>query len=215
MDYRQLIVESGLRMADSGLTVETWGNISVRDKETGYVYMTPSAMRYDTIKCDDVVVMMTDGTIVDGARKPSIEKGLHLAVYKARPEVCAIIHTPPVNSMVYACQGREIPIFTDEAAQVLGDTVRTTPYQLPGTKEIADAAAAALGRRSNACLLRSHGAVCVGRTMAEAFRTAAVLEMTAGILYRIESTGGKPVPIAEEAIEAMQEFMRSGYGQDK
>ena len=117
--------------------------------------------------------------------------------------------------MVFACQGREIPLFTDEAAQVLGDTVRTASYQLPGTKELADAAVAALGSRSNACLLRSHGAVCVGRTMAEAFRTAAVLETTAEVLFRIEASGGKPVPLVPQAIEAMQEFMRSGYGQDK
>ena len=64
MDYRKLIVESGLRMANSGLTVETWGNISARDPETGLVYLTPSAMQYDTITVDDVVVAELDGKIV-------------------------------------------------------------------------------------------------------------------------------------------------------
>lgn len=49
MNYKKLIVDSGKRMAGSGLTVETWGNISVRDPETGLVYLTPSAMLYDTI----------------------------------------------------------------------------------------------------------------------------------------------------------------------
>ena len=60
MNYKQLIVESGKRMAGSGLTVETWGNISFRDKETGLVYLTPSAMLYDTIVEDDVVVEEDD-----------------------------------------------------------------------------------------------------------------------------------------------------------
>ena len=108
MDYRKLIVESGLRMANSGLTVETWGNISARDPETGLVYLTPSAMQYDTITVDDVVVAELDGKIVQGTRKPTIETGMHLAVYRARKDVNAVIHTHPTYSMVYSCQGKEI-----------------------------------------------------------------------------------------------------------
>ena len=68
MDYRELLVQSGLRMAASGLTVETWGNISARDPETGLVYLTPSAMKYDTITVDDVVVCDLDGNIVQELR---------------------------------------------------------------------------------------------------------------------------------------------------
>ena len=125
MDYRKLIVESGLRMANSGLTVETWGNISARDPETGLVYLTPSAMQYDTITVDDVVVAELDGKIVQGTRKPTIETGMHLAVYRARKDVNAVIHTHPTYSMVYSCQGKDIPLFMDEAAQIMGDTCHT------------------------------------------------------------------------------------------
>ncbi|MDR2096923.1 MAG: class II aldolase/adducin family protein, partial [Spirochaetaceae bacterium] len=53
--YKKLIVDSGKRMANSGLTVETWGNISARDKDTGLVYLTPSAMSYDIINEDDII----------------------------------------------------------------------------------------------------------------------------------------------------------------
>ena len=74
MNYKKLIVDSGKRMAGSGLTVETWGNISVRDPETGLVYLTPSAMLYDTIVEDDVVVCTLDGKIVEGTRKPDVDK---------------------------------------------------------------------------------------------------------------------------------------------
>ena len=52
-EYRELIVQSGLRMADSGLTVESWGNISARDPETGLVYITPSSMKYESIREED------------------------------------------------------------------------------------------------------------------------------------------------------------------
>ena len=84
MDFKKCIVESGKKLENSGLTVETWGNISIRDPETGLVYLTPSAMKYSTIVEDDVVVCRLDGTIVEGHRKPTIETGLHLAIYRNR-----------------------------------------------------------------------------------------------------------------------------------
>ena len=65
MNNKQLIVESGKRMAGSGLTVETWGNISFRDPEKQLVYLTPSAMLYDTITEEDVVVCDLDGNVVE------------------------------------------------------------------------------------------------------------------------------------------------------
>ena len=215
MDYRELIVQSGLRMARSGLTAETWGNISARDPETGRIYLTPSAMKYDAITPDDVVMCGPDGGIVDGKRKPTVELGLHLAVYRARKDVNAVVHTHPVYSMVFACQGREIPLFLDEAAQTLGDVCRTAPYALPGSRELAENCVAALGERANACLLRSHGAVAVGGDMDAAFKVCTVLEYAARVLWMIESTGGTPCSISDGNIAAMQDFMKNHYGQGK
>ena len=215
MDYRELIVQSGQRMERSGLTVETWGNISARDAETGLVYLTPSAMQYSAIAAEDVVVCTLDGAVVQGKRKPTVETGLHLAIYRARPDVNAIVHTHPVWSMTYACQGRDIPLFMDEAAQTLGDTCRCAAYALPGSRELAENCAAALGGKANACLLRSHGAVAVGESMDAAFRVCTVLEMAARILYQIESSGGKPCMLSEENIAAMQDFIKNRYGQGK
>ena len=129
MDFKKCIVESGKKLENSGLTVETWGNISIRDPETGLVYLTPSAMKYSTIVEDDAVVCRLDGTI---------ETGLHLAIYRNREEVNAVIHTHPMYSMVYATQGKDIPLIIDEAAQAMGDTCKCTQYALPGSEELAD-----------------------------------------------------------------------------
>lgn len=87
------------------------------------------------------------------------------------------------------------------------------PYALPGTDELARACAEALGQKANACLLQSHGAVCVGKDMKSAFKTARVLEMTAEIYYRIRSIGGQYIPISPENIAAMQDFVAHKYGQ--
>ncbi len=118
INYKKLIVDSGKKMVGSGLTVETWGNISAMDRSTGLVYLTPSGMDYSTITESDVVVCDIDGNIKDGFRKPTIEKDLHLAVYRKRNEVNAIIHTHPIYSMVFATQGRDIPIITDATPSI-------------------------------------------------------------------------------------------------
>lgn len=214
MDYREIIVTAGKKLIHEGFTIETWGNISVRD-EAGLVYITPSGMDYETCTVDDVVVMKPDKTVVSGARRPSIETDLHLAVYAARPEVSAIVHTHPLSSMVFACTGMSIPLLSDEASQALGDDVRTARYGLPGSLELARNCVEALGQKSNACLLQSHGAVCVGKDMPAAFTVAKVLEMTAELYYRICVMGKSYIPISEENIAAMQEFVAHSYGQPK
>ena len=104
-------------------------------------------------------------------------------------------------------------MFLDEGAQALGGPVKTCAYALPGSRELAEYCAAALAGDKNACLLQSHGAVCVGGSMKEAFKVARVLEMSAEIYWRIRATGGTYVPIAAENVSAMQEFVKTKYGQ--
>ncbi|MEG1242197.1 MAG: class II aldolase/adducin family protein [Oscillospiraceae bacterium] len=214
MDMRKIIIDAGKKLIHEGFTVETWGNISVRDKE-GRVYISPSGMNYDNCTVDDVVVMDMNGKILHGERRPSIEAGLHLSVYRARPEIFAVVHTHPIYSTIFSCMGEKIPLLIDEAAQALGADIQTAPYALPGTRELAENCVAALGTETNACLLQSHGAVCVGHDMAAAFKVAKVLEMTAEIYYRIRSVGGAFLPISEENIAAMKSFAVTGYGQPK
>ncbi|MEG1819241.1 MAG: class II aldolase/adducin family protein [Oscillospiraceae bacterium] len=213
MNYKKLIVESGLRMLNSGYTVETWGNISYRDQETNLVYLTPSGMDYTTINEDDVVVCDLEGNIVEGKRKPTIETGLHLAIYKARPEVNAVVHTHPIYSTVFSCCEEDIPLVIDEAAQTLGGTVKTAEYALPGSPELAANCIVALGTESNACLLKAHGAVCVGENMDAAFKVSKVLEVTAEIYQMIRSMGKTPYILSDENISAMQYFVKNIYGQ--
>lgn len=213
MNYKKLIVDSGLRMLNSGYTVGTWGNISVREQEKNLVYLTPSGMDYSKIIEEDVVVCDLDGNIVEGTRKPTIETLLHLGVYKARPEVNAIVHTHPIYSTVFSCAGEDIPSVIDEAAQTLGGVVKTAPYALPGSQELADNCVRALGDKANACLLMSHGAVCLGETMEAAFKVSTVLEVTAKIYYMVRSMGKECIKISDENIAAMEYFVKNIYGQ--
>ncbi len=217
MNYRAALVEAGKAMLGKGLTVETWGNLSLMDPDTGRVYLTPSAMPYDTITEEDVVVTDRDGNVLEGHRKPTVEAGLHQAVYRARPDVYAILHTHPIWSLVFAVLHRDIPPIIDEAAQVLGGAVRCAPYALPGTEALAQNAVAALGKEGMACLLANHGAVCVGKGMAGAFKAAEVLEMTAQVYHLALTAAFTPgtVPVLRKKdVAALRDFMLHHYGQE-
>ncbi|MDD6347059.1 MAG: class II aldolase/adducin family protein [Lachnospiraceae bacterium] len=214
MDYKTLIVESGLRMAKSGLTVSTYGNISARDPNTQLVYLTPSGMPYNTITQEDIVVTDIYGNIMEGHRKPTVETPMHTAIFRAREDINAVIHTHALYSTVFAAKGESIPLIIDEAAQMLCDEIRCTPkHEIPGSDNLSEAAVKALGDKAMACLLNSHGAICVGNDMEGAFTSATVLEMTAQILYMIEASRGVPCGIPDDHILYMQDYMKNSYGQ--
>ena len=99
------------------------------------------------------------------------------------------------------------------AAQTLGDTVRCADYCLPGTVDLAESCTAVLAGKANACLLRNHGAVCVADTMDNCFKVAIVLEMVAELYYKIRAMSCNFVPLSEENIRIMQEFVKTEYGQ--
>jgi len=213
-EYQELVRKSGIRMIDSGLTVSTWGNISYCDRSTDLMYITPSGMNYHEIVNDDINVYDLQGNLIKGHRRPSIEIDLHRGMYNARSEISACVHTHPIYSTVFSSMGEDIPInLHDEAAQALGDTIRCADYCLPGTQELANAAVAAIGAKSNACLLRNHGAVCIGADMDGAFKISTVLEMVAEIYWRIRAMGSTYIPISDANVAAMQEFVKTKYGQ--
>jgi L-fuculose-phosphate aldolase len=211
MDCRQRLIEAGKQMLEKKLTVETWGNLSLRDPDTGLVYLTPSAMAYHTIEPEDVAVVDLEGNLISGRRKPTIEMGLHLQLYRTRPEINAVIHTHPVQSQVFAVLRRPIPPIIDEAAQVLGGTVPVAQYALPGTKELAENVGVAMKGRVRACLMANHGAVCVGESMEQAFKVCAVLEMTAEIYQRALMLG-QPHVLSDELVDEMWDFANNRYG---
>jgi len=209
--YKKMILDAGLRMLHSGLTVETWGNISAHDPQTGLVYITPTAMRYENLCEDDIVVVKPDGTLAESRRKPSIELDLHTGIYRARPEINAVVHTHPIYSQVFAVLREDIPPVIDEAAQIMGGTVRCAVYALPGSPELAKNCVEALGKDGLACLLANHGAVCIGADMESAFKVSTVLEMTAHI-YQLARAIGKPALLEENFIKIMHDFAINQYG---
>ena len=212
MEYKKAVVEAGKKMLDKGLTVETFGNISIYDRKNSLVYISPSGMPYYTLEESDIPVLSIDGGIVDGRTKPSIETGLHLALYRARPDVSAVVHTHSIYSCVFAAMDKEIPLFHDEAVHILRDTVRVAEYATAGSESLAQNCVNAIGDEARACLLKAHGAVCVAENIDECFKVTVVLEMMAQIYQLALSAGGQCRPLSKENITHIRHFSKTVYG---
>jgi L-fuculose-phosphate aldolase len=210
-ELKKVVVDAGLTMIQQGLTVGTWGNASIRDSETGLIYISPSGIDYEDIRVEDIVVLNDKLEIVDGSAIPSIEKGMHVAIYNTRKDVNAIIHDHPPYSSVLGVNGMELPAISEDFAQIVGDKIICCEYALPGTPELARNALKALGDR-NAVLLPNHGTLCVGENLRHVLRVCHVVEKTAHI-YILAKLIGTPRLISEENIKAMQYFARNIYGQ--
>jgi L-fuculose-phosphate aldolase len=211
VNYKKMLLQAGIEMQKRDLTVETWGNISLKDPDTGLIYLTPSGMAYDTLQESDVCVLNGHGDIVEGTRKPSVEKMLHVLIYQERSDVLAILHTHPIHSTVFGILHQEIPVVTDEMAQAIGGAVQCAAYALPGSIVLAQNTVQALGK-VQACLLANHVAVCVGHDIKECFKVAEVLETSAEI-YQKALAIGRPIEITKENTDWMRDFALNHYGQ--
>ncbi len=206
--FKKLLVDSAKRVENSKLAAETWGNLSVRDPKSGYIFLTPGGIKHCDITEDDIVVCDAFGRIIEGKRKPTVEMLMHITIYQNRPEINAVIHTHPVYSLVYAAQGKDIPLILDEAAQTLGERVKCAEYALPGSPALAKNCIEALGTKAKACLLKCHGAVCIGEDMYEAFTVVEVLETTARVLCLIECSGGKALTCSQDNFDKLSSMLR-------
>ena len=197
-------------MYHSGLVAGTWGNISARIDED-YMVITPSGMNYDSLCPEDMVVVDLNTLEYEGNLKPSIEAIVHSAIYKDRPEVNGIMHTHSTYALTVAAARKTIPPICDDQVQILGGEVRLAAYTMPGTKEMADEVVKALKERAGA-LIANHGAITVGRTLAEACTGSQVLEKTAMVYINCQSIGGG-VEISQEDIKFFHDFFMNKYGQ--
>jgi L-fuculose-phosphate aldolase len=204
------VCETAKKMYSSGLVAGTWGNISSRIDDE-YMVITPSGMDYERLNAEDMVVVNMKTFEYEGNLKPSVEVPVHAAVYLDRPTVNGIVHTHSTYALTMATARKPIPPICDDQVQILGGDVRLAAYTMPGSQEMAEAVVGALKDRGGA-LIANHGAITVGRTLAEAFTGSQVLEKTALIYINTQKIGG-PVEISAEDVEFFHEFFMTKYGQ--
>jgi len=197
---RAAIAEAGRELERAGLVQGTAGNLSVRDRASGTVAITPSAVPYGRLQPADMVLIGPDG-LEESRHLPSSELAMHLAVYEARDDVGAVVHTHSPWATTWAVLGREIPAVHYVIASI-GDRVRLAPYATYGTTELAEGAVRTLGE-SGGVLLASHGVLTAGADLDTAVERALIVEFLAEVWWKAVQVG-EPVILPPEELERVR-----------
>jgi L-fuculose-phosphate aldolase len=203
LEIKQQLAEA-IRMLARAEIVDHSGHASARrDGESFYV--NSGASTRGTLTPDDIVAVDLNGALVDGAAPPPLEFHLHAEIYRARPDVQAVLHTHPRWSTLLTMVGADYKVVCAQGALLSNIPVFESPLSV-NTKEMGERVAARLGR-GPAILLKSHGAVIVGSTILECFALAAYLEENASRQYLAMQIGNPYV-----FSDAEQELFRERLG---
>lgn len=199
-EQREEVVHFGHELVKRGLTVGTFGNLSLYVPEAKVMVITPSGLDYDAIRPEDIAVVTMDGVQLDGTRKPSSEVDMHRIFYQNRPDVRAVVHTHSTYATVMACLGLPLEPIHYLVAYA-GRQVPCIPYYPFGTQALADAALEGMGK-GNGLLLGNHGLLCVGPTLSYAMDAAQQLEFLAQLCYQTRLLGGG-IPLSDEQLSGV------------
>ena len=177
-EEREKVASFMRRLYRQFLTTTSGGNISCRTSD-GNILITASQSDKGEQTKENVGIVTPDGENLTKELKLSIETSLHLAIYKARKDVSAIVHAHPVTATFF-CAAKDCELntrLTAEAYAVAGDVVRI-PYALMGTKVLAELTAEKM-RNFNCGLMENHGVITVGKDLLSAFDRMELLENAA------------------------------------
>lgn len=173
--FRIKVAQAYRKLGEAGLILGSAGNVSLRVGD--FVLITPTGVPWERVQPQGIVVLDLGGH-VQGCGWPSSEWRLHIAIYRARPEVRAVVHTHSPYATAVACSLPSLPVLHDEGRIFFGGEIPVAEHAPPGTWELAQRAVAALGK-GRAILLSRHGVLTVGKTLDEAVFLAEKVEEAA------------------------------------
>ena len=206
--HKQEVVNTCHTLLDRGYLKATEGNISARISGQNTFAITPSNYDYSKMQVDDICILDFDMRAIEGEMKPSIESGMHAAVYQNRADVHCIIHTHQPYASALALIKMPIPALFDEQVRFLGRSVDIIPYAPSGTGFLKNAVKAKVKNNNNAFILQNHGVLVFGVTMEQAIHNMALLEkcaLTYLLALMTEKKVSKiPLPIREIAFAKLR-----------
>lgn len=207
LEAREQVVTFCRKLSASRLAAGVAGNISCLDRDSGLVAISPSAMDYQAMAPEDVVLLDSDGQLVDPGRRPSSEWGMHLECYRLRDAIGAVIHTHSPAATTLAVLGQELPAVHYMIALNGVGRIPLAPYHRFGSRALADAAVSAMGDGWS-CLLANHGVLATGPDLEAAWDLAENIEFCAE-LYLRASALGEPRVLSEAQIADVVERLGS------
>lgn len=215
-ELRDLVATAGRILDNQGL-VDYLGHCSARIPGTDLVVIkpkhSPSIRSFSALGPGDMVVVDLDGELVKGSNLPPSETRLHTEIYRARPDVAAVVHTHQPSSTLLGVIGAELlPVLHVPSVLTNGGTIATWPCPLlVTTPRLGRELAAALGPGA-LCHLQGHGIVSVAADLRRATVAAVALEQLAEANLRILQTGQTPRVITPDELDQLSADMASVDG---
>lgn len=205
---RQIVVVCH-RLYEKGFVSATDGNVSAR-LPNGNILTTRTAINKGRVRESDLVEVKPDGTPITLSLKPSTELGMHLFIYKQRPDVYGVVHAHPAYATGFATARIALTecVFPEV---ILGlGAIPLAPYATPSTHEVAASLAPYVGR-ADAILLANHGVVTYGATLDEAYFKMEKVEHAAHIMFVARVLGGAHV-LSPDEVEKLRAAGATAYG---
>lgn len=195
-DLREQVVAAARDMHRRGLVTGTVGNVSARVGDA--VLITPTRREYGRLRARDIVELALDGTRCrNGSGDPSIEWPLHAAIYRARADVGAIVHTHSPYATARSFDPAPIVVQTEERTYLDLVEIPVARPQPAASEALASEVVATLGRRP-AVLLARHGVVAVAATPSAALEMCATVEQQAQIEWLLRVRRQRERPLLSE-----------------
>jgi L-fuculose-phosphate aldolase len=211
-ELKKDICEVGRRLYERGYVAAKEGNVSIRVSENE-VLSTPAGVCKGTMTPDMIVACDPAGRKLAGELRVSTEIQMHLAVYRTRPDVKAVVHAHPPTSTGFAVSG--VPLNQAVLAEVVVTLgcIPLAEYGTPSTKELADSVER-LVSMSDGLLLSNHGALTVGQDLFDAYYKMEVIEHFAKVSLVSRLLGGERL-LPKEEVSRLLSLRSKVYGLER
>ena len=221
VELREEALAANLALPAHGLVTLTWGNASVADHAHGAVAIKPSGVAYEELTAADMVVLDLDGRVLEGHLAPSTDTPTHIALYRAFPEIGAVVHTHSTSATAWCQAQREIPLYgtthADLCACPIPLTRSLTPDELEAGYELHTGTVLVEAIRQwgpdllPCALVRGHAPFAWGRTAAAAVKNAVTLEEVARMALLTETLAPDARPL-DPALRDKHHDRKHGAG---
>jgi L-fuculose-phosphate aldolase len=202
---KEQLVEIMTRIYELGLTTPSGGNISMKD-DAGNVWVTPSQIDKGRLKPEDIVQITPDGKFI-GIHTPTSEYPFHLGIYKARPDVRAVVHAHPCSLVAFSLTGNTLGLDVLPGLSAQFGSLGLSAYCMTGSEALRDVVAEAFAAGHQAVLMENHGVITCGSSLLEAFHCLENLEALATIsingrrLGKVKALTAQQRQLARDAIK--------------
>src|SRR5579872_620194 len=206
---KEQICEIGRRVYARGFAAANDGNITVRLSEKEFL-CTPTMVSKGYLKPEDICKVDLEGKQLAGTRKRTSEVLLHLAIYKQRPDINAVVHCHPPHATAFAVAHEPIPKCVLPEVEVFLGEVPIAEYETPGTQRFAETIVPFV-KDCNTIILANHGTVTFGPTLENAYFNSEIIDAYCKILILARQLGRVNYFTDEQTRELLTLKKRLGY----